>query len=85
MSGAVGNLFTASMFRLDGLNIQNVFIVFNTFCILVWRENTMRMIFNDIYFHRRNKAVYTGEVLGMDGALGGVGAKKIPPERDILI
>jgi len=45
----------------------------------------MRMIFNDIYFHRRNKAVYTGEVLGMDGALGGGGAKKNPPWRDILI
>lgn len=39
----------------------------------------MRMIFNDIYFSRTKKnAAYIGDVSGMEGAIGGLGAKKIP-------
>ena len=41
------------------------------------------MIDKVIYFYLGEKnAAYSGDVSGMDDAIGGVAAKKIPPERD---
>jgi len=35
-----------------------------------------------LFFTDEKNAAYSGKVSGMNGAIGGVGEKKIPPERD---
>ena len=56
MSGAVRNPFTASMFRFDGVNIQNVSIACNTKCILNSGINTICLFLKVIYFSQTKKS-----------------------------